>query len=81
MPFFDKTQADVYCLQEIKVHNDDVPAELQDIGSLFGYQTYWNGAERKGYSGTGIITRENPLSYETGIGDDRWDLEGRIQVM
>jgi len=81
MEFFNKEDADIYCLQEIKVHNDDVPEEIKQIGALNGYSTYWNGAKRKGYSGTGIITKIKPISYETNIGDSRFDDEGRFQIL
>ncbi|MDF7800599.1 exodeoxyribonuclease III [Pontiellaceae bacterium B1224] len=74
-------QPDVLCLQEIKVHNDDLPEEIRDLGSLDGYTSYWNGAERKGYSGTGTYSKIPPLSCETKLGDERFDAEGRFQIL
>jgi len=81
MEFFNDTDFDVLCLQEIKVHNDDIPDDIKQFGGLQGFNNYWNGADRKGYSGTAILTKVKPISYETKLGDDRFDLEGRIQIM
>ena len=81
MEFFNNTEFDVLCLQEIKVHNDDIPEDIRSLGGLQGYSPYWNGAVRKGYSGTAIITKQKPISYETKLGDARFDDEGRIQIM
>jgi exodeoxyribonuclease-3 len=81
-PDFLNTHApDILCLQEIKVHNDDLPDEIRDIATANGYQSFWNGADRKGYSGTATLTKTEPLSYETQIGDDRFDCEGRFQCL
>lgn len=81
LDFFNKEEFDVICLQEIKVHNGDIPEDIKNIGALNGFKSYWNGAERKGYSGTAIITKHTPLSYSNEIGDSRFDSEGRIQIM
>ena len=72
---------DTLCLQEIKVHNDDLPGEIRDLVAASGYSGLWNGADRKGYSGTATLTRKEPLSYETRLGDDRFDAEGRYQCL
>jgi exodeoxyribonuclease III len=80
LDFFNKSQADIYCLQEIKVHDGDVPDEIRAIGAFQGYKTYWNGAERKGYSGTAIISRVEPLSTKKGFGMKIFDEEGRVQT-
>ena len=72
---------DVLCLQEIKVHNDDLPAEIAQLGAAEGYSGLWNGAERKGYSGTATLSRIAPIACETKIGDKRFDCEGRFQFM
>ena len=70
--FFAREQADVYCLQEVK-------AELHQVDfSPEGYQVYINPAEKKGYSGTLIYTRKQPLSVTYGMGIDEHDHEGRI---
>jgi exodeoxyribonuclease-3 len=80
LDFFNKEQADIYCLQEIKVHDGDIPDEIRAIGSFSGYKTYWNGAERKGYSGTAIISRIEPISVQNGFGMKLFDEEGRVQT-
>ncbi|MDA3926082.1 MAG: exodeoxyribonuclease III [Kiritimatiellae bacterium] len=72
---------DVICLQEIKVHNDDLPEAIAQIGAEEGYRGYWNGADRKGYSGTATLTRIPPIACETKIGDERFDCEGRFQFL
>lgn len=64
--------ADVVCLQETKLQAGQI-----DI-SLDGYETYWNYADKKGYSGTAIFTRRHPLSVTYGLGIDLHDHEGRI---
>ncbi|MBR2746431.1 MAG: exodeoxyribonuclease III [Erysipelotrichaceae bacterium] len=70
--FFDREQADVYCLQEVK-------AELHQIDfDPEGYFTYINPAEKKGYSGTLIYSRVEPLSVSYGMGIDEHDHEGRM---
>ncbi len=72
---------DVLCLQETKVHNEDLPETIAQIGVASGYQGYWNGAERKGYSGTATLARIPPMTCETRIGDERFDCEGRFQFL
>ena len=66
---------DVIALQETKCTADDVPAEWQ------GYLPFWNSAEKKGYSGTGILTRTEPLSMSRGIGVPEHDREGRVLTL
>lgn len=70
------TDADVICLQEIKAS----PDQLVDLLLLeqMGYQHYWNPAEKKGYSGTAIFTRQTPTHIEYGCGMEDYDREGRI---
>lgn len=68
---------DVICLQEIKAHPDQLITELNEIEAL-GYQHYWYPAVKKGYSGTAILTRHNPLHVEYGCGHEDYDQEGRI---
>ena len=64
--------ADVYCLQETKLQPGQVELELP------GYHMYWNYADKKGYSGTAILTRTEPLSVTYGFGDDIHRHEGRV---
>ena len=69
---FRTLDADCFCLQETKMQ----PGQL-DI-SFDGYHAYWNSAEKKGYSGTAVFTRHEPLSVNYGIGIDEHDHEGRV---
>ena len=64
--------ADFVCLQETKMQAGQLEADLPS------YHTYWNYAEKKGYSGTAIYTRHEPLSVSYGIGIDHHDTEGRV---
>lgn len=70
--FFEKIDADIYCLQEVKAEKDQIDFDPS------GYYCYLNPAERKGYSGTLIYTKEKPLSVKFGIGIDEHDHEGRV---
>ncbi len=70
---FKKLDADIFCLQETKMQEGQLELELPE-----GYRSYWNYAEKKGYSGTAIITRLNPLNVTYGMDDFREDNEGRI---
>jgi exodeoxyribonuclease-3 len=69
---FNELDADFFCLQETKMQEGQL--EL----SFVGYQSYWNSAEKKGYSGTAVFTRHQPLSVTFGMGIDMHDHEGRI---
>ena len=69
---FRELDADFFCLQETKMQ----PGQL-DL-AFPGYTSYWNSAEKKGYSGTAIFTRQEPLSVSYGIGVDEHDHEGRV---
>lgn len=70
--FFEEADADFFCLQETKMQ-----AGQGEIDFL-GYQSYWNFAEKKGYSGTAIYTKHTPLSVSYGIGIPDHDTEGRV---
>lgn len=72
MDYFAASEADVFCLQETKLQEGQVKLELP------GYEQYWNYAEKKGYSGTAIFTRQKPLSVRYGIGVEELDHEGRL---
>ena len=74
MDSFSTFDADVVCLQETKAMPDQVPKEIKNIP---GYISYYHSAERKGYSGTAVYTRRPPISVEYGLGDERFDNEGR----
>ena len=72
MEDFRKLDADVFCLQETKLQEGQVELDLP------GYHQYWNYADKKGYSGTALFTKEEPLSVSYGIGVDAHDHEGRV---
>ncbi len=72
MDAFESLNADIFCLQETKLSEGQLALELP------GYHQYWNYAEKKGYSGTAIFTREEPLSAAYGIGISEHDHEGRV---
>ena len=70
--FFEAVDADVFCIQETKCQEGQVDLEFD------GYYSYWNSAERKGYSGTAIFCKNKPLSVVYGIGMEEHDKEGRV---
>ena len=70
--FFDEIDADIFCLQEIKLSEGQVECEKE------GYEIYWNYAEKKGYSGTAIFTKQKPINVTYGIGIEEHDHEGRV---
>lgn len=72
MDYFTEVNADMFCLQEIKLQEGQIELELP------GYHKYWNYAVKKGYSGTAIFTKEKPLSEMYGIGIEEHDQEGRV---
>ena len=69
---FTELDADFFCLQETKLQAGQIDLEF------LGYQSYWNYADKKGYSGTAIYTKHDPLSVTYGIGIDEHDHEGRV---
>lgn len=69
---FSTLDADLFCLQETKLQADQVTLELP------GYHQYWNYAEKKGYSGTAVFSRQKPLSVQYGLGLPEHDQEGRL---
>lgn len=69
-----EAQPDILCLQETKAQPEQV-----DLGMEFsGYHAYWNSAVKKGYSGTAIFTKEEPISVQYGLGIEEHDQEGRV---
>ena len=69
---FNKLDADIFCLQETKLQEGQIDLSLE------GYYQYWNYAEKKGYSGTAIFTKKEPLAVTNGIGIDEHNTEGRV---
>ena len=72
MEDFRKLDADVFCLQETKLQEGQIQLDLP------GYFQYWNYAVKKGYSGTAIFSKEEPLSVRYGLGIEEHDQEGRV---
>ena len=72
LEFFDQIRADAVCLQETKMQPDQLTLELE------GYQQYWNSAVKKGYSGTAVFTKMQPLSVKNGMDIPEHDNEGRV---
>ena len=70
--FFKASDADAFCIQESKLQEGQIALDLP------GYHQYWNYAEKKGYSGTAIFTKEEPLSVAYGLGIPEHDHEGRV---
>ena len=70
-------QPDIVCLQETKCHPDQLPDELRQPP---GYHTYWAWAEKKGYSGTALYSKQKPNSVQIGLGLPQYDSEGRTIV-
>ena len=69
---FKQLEADIFCIQETKCQPEQVELEFE------GYTSYWNSAEKKGYSGTAIFTKQKPLNVTYGIGIEEHDKEGRV---
>ncbi len=72
MDFFNEADADIFCLQETKLQEGQLDLKLP------GYHQYWNYAEKKGYSGTALFTKTEPLAVTYGIGIEEHDHEGRV---
>ncbi|MCL2865715.1 MAG: exodeoxyribonuclease III [Lachnospiraceae bacterium] len=72
LDFFNEVDADIFCLQETKVQAGQIDLELP------GYHQYYNYAVKKGYSGTAVFTKKEPLSVVYGIGTEEHDQEGRV---
>lgn len=75
MDTFAQLDADAFCLNETKLQPEQIELDLP------GYHQYWNSAEKKGYSGVAVFTRQEPLSVRYGIGVDEFDHEGRVLTL
>ena len=69
---FHELDADIFCIQESKLQEGQIDLELP------GYYQYWSYAEKKGYSGTALFSKEEPLSVSYGLGIEKHDHEGRV---
>ena len=74
--FFKEIDADVFCLQETKMQEEQIDDNIKNIFS--DYNGYWNSAEKKGYSGTAVFSKLKPLNVSYGIGIEEHDKEGRV---
>ncbi|SUY48451.1 exodeoxyribonuclease III Xth [Clostridium putrefaciens] len=72
LDYFNAMDADIFCIQESKLQEGQIDLNLE------GYHQYWNYAEKKGYSGTAIFTKEEPISVLYGLGIEEHDTEGRV---
>ena len=70
--FFEKVDSDIFCIQETKMQEEQSEFEFP------GYYEYWNCAEKKGYSGTLVLTKQKPIKVTYGIGIEEHDREGRV---
>ena len=70
--FFKQINADIFCVQETKCQPGQIDLKFE------GYTSYWNSAEKKGYSGTAIFTKQKPINAQYGIGIEEHDKEGRV---
>ena len=71
LEYLKETEADIFCIQESKLQEGQVDLELP------GYHQYWKYAEKKGYSGTAMFTKEEPIAVTYGLGIEEHDHEGR----
>lgn len=76
--WFIKENPDIMCLQETKAHVAQVPVDISDMK---GYRTYFSSAERKGYSGVGVLTKHEPFDIKKGFGRAEFDNEGRTLIV
>ena len=76
--FIEKYSPDILCIQETKAREEDIPKELKEISD---YYSYFSSPERKGYSGVGVYTKENPISVKTNLGISKFDAEGRVLIL
>lgn len=70
--YFKEVDADIFCIQESKLQEGQIDLDLD------GYKAYWNYAEKKGYSGTAVFTKEEPINVKLGLGIQEHDNEGRV---
>lgn len=75
LDYFQEVDADIFCVQETKLQAGQIELELE------GYHQYWNYAVKKGYSGTAVFTKNEPLSVKYGLGVDDSEAEGRILTL
>ena len=74
--FFNEVNADIFCIQETKMQEEQITDEIRNI--FKEYYSYWNSALKKGYSGTEVFNKEKPINVTYGIGIEEHDKEGRV---
>lgn len=74
--FFKQIDADIFCIQETKMQKEQIDITIQNIFKK--YKQYWNSALKKGYSGTAVFSKKEPINVTYGIGIEEHDKEGRI---
>ena len=75
LDYFETVDADIFCVQETKLQEGQIDLQLE------GYMQYWNYAVKKGYSGTAVFTKEEPIAVKYGVGDSEVEEEGRILTL
>ncbi len=78
LEYLQQADPDILCIQETKLQEEQIPKEIHELD---GYFKYWNFAEKKGYSGVAVFTKEKPISVEYSIGDELYDKEGRLLLL
>lgn len=73
--FLTEVDPDILCLQEVKANREQVEWNIE------GYEDHWNSAEKKGYSGVAVLTKNSPLSVSRGLGSEELDNEGRVLTL
>ena len=74
--FFNEINADIFCIQETKMQEEQIDDNMKEL--FKEYNSYWNSAEKKGYSGTAIFSKRKPINVTYGIGIEEHDNEGRV---
>ena len=74
--FFNEINADIFCIQETKMQEEQIDDNMKEL--FKEYNSYWNSAEKKGYSGTAIFSKRKPINVTYGIGIEEHDKEGRV---
>lgn len=79
LDWFLKNKYDVYCFQEVRAEWEQFPADVQKVFNR--YANYWFPAQKKGYSGVGILSKKRPLNVFYGLGEEAFDCEGRVLTL
>ena len=77
LSFLEEDSPDILCVQETKAQEEQLPPEIREVE---GYHVYFSSAERKGYSGVALYTREKPKEVKYGLGVEKFDMEGRTLI-